>query len=172
MSRPPALGFLLVGLAIAGGIVIAARGSARRSARIVYALLVSIWGLIAGLLGTVALGLWLFTDHVATYGNENIFLYNPLLLLAGVLLPLAALRGGRGARRAVRLAALVAGFSVIGTIVHFLPLTQQDNLELLLLGLPVNLALLIGARAIEGRFADSRRNSARAGEPVAVRQAA
>jgi hypothetical protein len=68
------------GLALAG--LFAWLGSAAVSggtaARMTAAILIGLWSLVAGLLGTVVILLWSVTDHVFAHSNENLFLFNPL----------------------------------------------------------------------------------------------
>jgi hypothetical protein len=96
----------------------------------------------------VLLGLWLFTDHVATRGNASVLLLSPLSLALVVLLPLAV-RGRAGARRAALgtalLVAALAGFAIL-TLAW--PGLRQPNPELLALVLPLHAGLLAGAASM------------------------
>lgn len=63
--------------------------SGGHTGRIILGLHLSITGLVAGALGTTLFFMSIFTDHVVTYGNENLIYTNPLsfvLLVAGVRL--------------------------------------------------------------------------------------
>ena len=77
------------------------------------------WSVLGGVLGLILVGL-LFTDHVFSYWNENLFLANPLLLGLAVLLPLSAL-GEVWKVRARRLALALAGIAVAGFVLQFVP---------------------------------------------------
>ena len=79
-------GYLLIsviGLAVAYGLWILGGRGASASGPLGLAIL---WSLVAGLAGTVLAGLWVFTDHLYSYRNENLFQLNPLSLLVAVAL--------------------------------------------------------------------------------------
>jgi hypothetical protein len=130
--RVPAL-FIGLGLAIA----IAWAG--RRWPRWVAALALPFW-LVAGLGGLLMLYLWFGTAHIAGHGNENILLFSPLCLL---LLPggWRQLRGRSGSTRFQTLLWIVAAGAAIAGFLKFLPFRPQENVEWVLLLLPVHLAL-------------------------------
>lgn len=131
---------LFAGLAIA----FAANWLGRRRPRMLAALALPFW-LVSGLAGLLMLFLWFGTVHIAGHGNENILLLSPLclLLLAG---------GWRLARgqatsptdrfRAFRLLLwAVAGSAAIAGFLKFLPFRPQENVEWVLLLLPLHLVL-------------------------------
>ncbi len=148
-DRPPAWmpRFLLAGVALAAVLLaLARRGRRHRLARIGFGLAATGWSLLLGAAGTVLLGLWTLTDHVAASANENLFMANPLALgLAGLCVPLAA--GWTRSSRAARLLAdLVAAATLTGCVLQVLPGLDQVNGQLYALVLPVNLALALGVR--------------------------
>jgi hypothetical protein len=98
--------------------------------------------LAVGLFGTVILGLWAFTDHEVTYRNENLFQANPLALVAGVLLIVAAFGPARRATR--RLVLLGAGLAAFGFAGQALPALDQVNGGIIALLLPVHLGIAGG----------------------------
>lgn len=130
--RVPALfaGIALAALILWGG---------RRKPRLLAALAMPFW-LIAGLVGSLMLYLWLGTAHFAGYGNENILLLSPLSLL---LLPGAwnVARGHAASQRMQSLLWLLAGSAAIAGFLKFLPFRPQGNVEWVLLLLPVHWAL-------------------------------
>ncbi len=130
--RVPALfaGIALAALILWGG---------RRKPRLLVALAMPFW-LIAGLVGSLMLYLWLGTAHFAGYGNENILLLSPLSLL---LLPSAwnVARGHAASPRMQSLLWLLAGSAAIAGFLKFLPFRPQGNVEWVLLLLPVHWAL-------------------------------
>jgi len=68
--------------------VFLALGCRRRRSRLVrvlFGLVVVAWGLVVGIIGCFLLYAWLFTDHVVTHRNENIFLCAPWALALVVL---------------------------------------------------------------------------------------
>ena len=111
----------------------------KRRPRVVAALAIPFW-LVTGLAGSLMIYLWAATAHVAGHGNENILVLSPLCLL---LLPGAwqALRGQPTARWFRRLLWLVAASAAIAGFLKFLPFRPQENVEWVLLFLPMHLAL-------------------------------
>ena len=159
--------YLLIGLVIGGAFVLlgrAAAGSGRidpatgrnrgaRAARWGLAVLAGAWGVVVGVFGTLILLLWTSTGHTFTYGNENLFLANPIALLLVVLGPAAAL-GARWAARPARLvAAGLATLAVLGLALKLLPGFDQVNHDLLALLVPahVGAALAFLYRRGDGR---------------------
>jgi len=132
--------YLLAGAAIGTGALLLA-GSARTSApaRYGFLALAAGWAALAGLAGLVLAGLWGLTDHLMAYRNENLLQLDPLTLLLVPML-FAAVRGERKDRR-VRLAVAVAGLSLLGLGLRFLPGFHQVNGPIVALALPANLGL-------------------------------
>ncbi len=155
-TSPPtrAPGLLLLGVLI-GGIMVGAgeltrrertSGRTRSAARWILAASGTLWALLTGVLGTVLLALWTLTDHEFAWRNENLFQANPLALALVVLIPLAVIGGRR--RDGARVVALVlASLSMLGLLVHPLPLTPQSNLPVIALALPIHLGLAWALRA-------------------------
>jgi Domain of unknown function (DUF4105) len=134
--------YLLLGLA-GGGLAAFlgwARGS-RPAARVALALLVVVWGVVAGFAGTVLAGLWGFTDHVMAYRNENLFQVNPLAWLMAFPGVLALLKRPRAARLARTVATTVAGLAFLGFLLQILPGFDQVNGPIIALALPVHLGI-------------------------------
>ncbi|MEP7327500.1 MAG: DUF4105 domain-containing protein [Gemmatimonadota bacterium] len=142
-AEPPhwVLTYLGAGVVLGGlALLLGWMGSTRGWAGTAFAMLGTLWYLVLGLGGIVLLGLWGFTDHWVTYRNENVMQFNLFALPLVVLLPLALRRGGKSARMARRVAALVAAVSLGGLLLKVLPVFYQVNLETIALILPVNLA--------------------------------
>ena len=136
-ASPPDLRLPLgaVGLLFAALIVLS-----RRRWPTGYALLGTVFLVLAGLVGLVLLALWTLTSHHAAWANANLLLFNPL---AFVLLPtLWRARRGFAASRfidgviAVQLLAMVAAVAL-----HLVPGMVQQNQPWLLFALPCWLAL-------------------------------
>ena len=108
-----------------------------------------VWSLAGGLLGSV-LVLLLFTDHTFSYWNENLFLFNPPMLVAGVLLPLAAL-GPRWEARVRRLAITLAGIAVVGLVWQLAPAYRHQNAIFFALALPAHLGLARGLSVFQAK---------------------
>jgi hypothetical protein len=102
--------------------------------------------------GTLALAMWLFSEHTFMYNNETVLLLNPLLLPLVFLLRGAVARGSR-ARATMALCSAVAGLSAVAVIMHVVPGMGQENPELVLLALAPNLALWVGTGMILSRGA-------------------
>lgn len=126
----------LAGLALAGLVL----WSGRRAPRALAAGALAFWG-VAGLAGLTLAFLWLGTAHVAAHGNENLLLLSPLCL---ALLPggWARLRGREPSRRFAPLLWVVAGGAAVAGFMKFLPFLPQQNVEWVLLLLPLHWALL------------------------------
>jgi hypothetical protein len=121
------------------GIALAVLRAGRNRPRTLAALALPFW-LLAGLTGSLMLFLWLATEHAAAHGNENILLLSPACLL---LLPGAwrLVRGHALSTRFHWLLWLVAGSAAIAGFLKFLPFRPQENVEWVLLLLPVHWAL-------------------------------
>jgi hypothetical protein len=130
------IGHLLVGLAVGGAIAWFAHRKWRRAFGISATTVAALLGL-AGCLGVV---FWLFTQHWATYRNENLFGYSPVALLLAFALP-RALR--KKTPRAVSIAygsaIFIAASCVLGIVLKLV--LPQVNGEAMALVLPINLAL-------------------------------
>jgi hypothetical protein len=139
--------YLALGLAL--GAILALAGRRRgtsRGARALFAVVGTLWSLVAGIAGVALAYLWFFTDHVTSYANENLLHFSPLSLALVILIPLAARGAGSGAA-ARRVALAVAVLSLIGFVMKVIP-GSQVNGEIIALALPTHLGLLAGI----GRF--------------------
>ncbi len=85
-----------------------------------------VWSLPAGIFGLVLLLLWVATEHISAYRNQNLFFANPLWLVVAALLPFVG--AGRGVRRSllyvVRGCAILA---VLGGLVALTPWGQPSG---------------------------------------------
>jgi hypothetical protein len=158
---PPPLtwAYLVVG-GIGGGVIWSSARLARRSRAggVVFGVAAGAWTLLAGLLGSVLLGLWAFTDHEAAYRNENLFFYTPLLLPLAALIPFSARapRGSGGRSLLLALASAVALLSIVGLLLQPLRPFYQSNGELIALALPINLGILLAALELRGSSLPAR----------------
>ncbi|HEX5693537.1 MAG TPA: DUF4105 domain-containing protein [Arenimonas sp.] len=131
--RTPAF---LAGLALAVAVLMAGK----RAPRALAAAAFGFW-LVAGIAGLLMAFIWTGTAHVAGHGNENLLLLSPLCLF---LLPGAwsRLRGREPSGRFRVLLWLVAGSAALAGFLKFLPFLPQENVEWVLLLLPLHWALL------------------------------
>ena len=127
---------LLAGIALALG----ALWSSRRAPRALAAGALAFWTL-AGLAGATMLFIWFGTAHVSGWRNLNLLLLNPL---AWALLPgaWARLRGRAPPAWFRGVLWVVVGLAAIAGFAQFLPFVRQQNVEWVLLLLPLHWALL------------------------------
>jgi hypothetical protein len=141
LDTPPAQAPDLRGpMALAGAAIAVLLVITRRRAAKLFAVLGTLWLLLAGIAGLLMLGLWTLTSHHSAWANANLLLFNPL---AFALLP-AVWRAAHDAtpRRwedALIVIQLLAGLA--GLALHLLPGVAQQNQPWLLLALPAWLAL-------------------------------
>lgn len=144
--------FLAAGLGLGGVLALlgwaAARGRWIRRSFLAAALS---WSALAGIAGFILLYFWAFTDHAATYRNQNIWQLNLFSLALLPLLPAAARREERAGRIARGLAALVAGLALLGLVAKGLPGMGQANGDIVAFTLPVQLGLAAGIWALVSR---------------------
>ena len=151
MSRSMLGMFLALGVLIGGGMFGLAMLHRRFEAvGAAVVLLSSLWGLMAGVAGSLLLALWSLTDHWATYLNENILQVNPLTLGLVMFAPAALTRSG-AVMRGARLAAFLAALSLLGTVLQVLPGFDQANGELIALTLPIHLGSAAALHIINRR---------------------
>jgi hypothetical protein len=142
IGQPPAEAPRLRGLAFVAGLVLAgaALWAGKRRPRLLAAFALPFW-FVAGLAGLTMLFIWFGSAHVAGHGNENLLLLSPLCL---ALLPggWAVLRGGEPSKVFRGLLVAVAAGAAIAGFLKFLPFRPQENVEWVLLLLPLHWALL------------------------------
>jgi hypothetical protein len=135
---------LLLGLVFGGGAVGLAlwgRRSGGRAPRMLLGLQNVLIGLVFGIPGFALFIMWLFTDHTVTYRNENLFLANPLTILA-IPLGIQLMLGSRKAPERMRgLWWVLAGLGVLGLVLKVLPPFDQDNWRLIALILPISVGM-------------------------------
>jgi hypothetical protein len=152
-------GFLMTGIVVAASIWgIGRKAQGNRMAAVVLALVLCVWALANGLLGLVLGGLWAFTDHVATYGNENLLQTNPAALILVVAGPLAVL-SGRARTLASAVGLTLAGLSVLGLLLGMLPWFDQSTGRIVALLLPIHVAVAATLRTSPSVRPSPRRDS-------------
>ncbi|MFP2896986.1 DUF4105 domain-containing protein [Corallococcus sp. 4LFB] len=144
-ARPPAFGpyILALGVLLGGAALgLAAwerRGS--RAARILLGLENVVVGLVLGIPGLALVIMWVGTNHVVTHHNENLFLANPLTLLA---VPYGLRLTWNSAKARARLKwvwGLLAATGALGLVLKVLPWFDQDNWRAIALILPISLGM-------------------------------
>lgn len=120
-------------------LALAVLGLGRRQPRLLAALALPFW-LLSGIIGSVLALAWIGTAHVAIYANQNLLLLSPLsfLLLPGAW---ACARGRQPSSRFGICLWLIAGSAALAGFLKFFPFLLQQNLQWVLLLLPVHLAL-------------------------------
>lgn len=141
IETPPnrVIPFTIVGFLIGGLIVLLGRGARnQRALAVTLGVIVTLWCLVTGVLGTIIAYLWAFTDHIVTYRNENVLQANSISLILMVFAA-ASLMGRPWARRwAVWFGLMIAGFSVLGFIAQIFPGFDQNNGEIIGLFMPIH----------------------------------
>lgn len=128
--------WLLTGLIVAAGVL-----ALGRRQRLLAALALPYW-LLCAIGGGLLVYLWDFTAHQSAWANRNLLLVNPLralLLIGGI----AVLRGRRPGRWFDVLRWVVAAAALAALLIHWLSFQAQDNLQWVLLLLPIHAALAI-----------------------------
>jgi hypothetical protein len=114
--------------------------SQRRAVRAGATVLAAATWLLAAAGGALLAGLWAFTDHQAAWRNENLLLFNPLALALLAALP-ALWRGTPAPAWLRRTAMAVLVGALLAVFLKFLPWRIQDNLDWIVLWLPIHAAL-------------------------------
>jgi hypothetical protein len=131
---------LALGIAFALVLVALAQARAHAGARALLATFGTTLCFVLGIAGLVLAGLWMLTDHVSAWRNENLLLLNPLCLL---LVPAwfgAFRERWRPSRFAVRIASVVMVLAAVAWFVKILPGFRQDNAFWIALLLPIHVA--------------------------------
>ena len=145
-ARPPHWWWidLLIGLGIGTSLALLARLSLRHwTFRAIFAAFSALWLFIVAFAGCFAVGAWLVTTHVASYYNENILQFSPIVVPLMVLVPMLALRKRRPGRWTLAFAIALLGSSILGLALKALPWFYQANWPLIALVLPAHAGLLL-----------------------------
>jgi hypothetical protein len=105
-----------------------------------FAIVAAAWSLLCGITGLLLLFLWLGTHHLFAYRNENLFHLSPVAVALVVLAPLGVYRP-RVRAAAWWLATVIVALSVLGVVLRAVPGFDQDNVFVIALVLPGQLAL-------------------------------
>ncbi len=134
----------LLGLTLAG-LLAALADAESRAARIGTGVLIALWYLVGGLLGTALLLAATVTKHAEYMGtNTTLFVLQPLLLVAAVVVPLAFWRARRS-RAAVGLSTVIALSSLVAVMLQLVPSWAQHSGVVLAAVVPVHVAIALGS---------------------------
>jgi len=131
-----------IGLAL---MLLAARRTSAK-ARYAFALLASWTAIKLALCGLVLIGLWLGTEHISAWHNENILLLNPLLLLLVPTCWRARKADWTITRFARAVSTLIVSLAVFAAFAKVLPWFTQDNAVWLALLVPLHIGLAVALR--------------------------
>jgi hypothetical protein len=156
--------YLITGLAIGGtalGLGSAARSN--RPARMAFIVVALTWVLLTAVGGVVLAGLWALTDHAAAYNNENVLQADLLALPLLWLIPRLVFGSRSTGRRALVVAGIVAGLSLLGLVLKLLPQFYQVNGAVIALALPAHAGVAAGIwRLLRAQDPRTRRTASRA----------
>lgn len=143
-------GLILTGLTI-GLAQWASNG--QKLSRVIFLVYNSIISLFLGIIGSVLFFMSLFTDHLVTHGNENLFLANPITLFIFFLTLILFFKKSDKLWGYLKLLWMVlAGSSLLLMILKLLPLFDQDNYMIMFFLLPVNVAFAAGHFLFSGSY--------------------
>ncbi|WP_285448375.1 DUF4105 domain-containing protein [Xanthomonas sp. LMC-A-07] len=131
--------WLLTGVLVAAGVL-----AVRRRQRLLAGVALPFW-LLCAIGGGLLVYLWGFTAHQSAWANRNLLLVNPLCVLLCVG-GIALLRGRRPGGWFDVLCWMVATCALLALVIHWLSFQAQDNLQWVLLLLPIHAALAIALR--------------------------
>ena len=152
-DRPPTLlvpparvpKFLAWGVAVGLALIALGWGAARsRWARVPFGIVLALWGLATGFIGSFLVYAWMLTDHVVAHRNQNILLCAPWAL-AHVVLGVGVALGRPGAtRKAFALAAAALGAVLIACLMKLGFVAHQQNGPLIAFFLPAWIGVTAG----------------------------
>ena len=130
---------MAVGLALAGILAWAIR-----KPKLLGILQLSFW-FLSGLLGSIMLFLWIGTEHYFGHANENILLLSPLAWLAFGLYFVKDKSTALAKAYQLTLT-LMATMAVIAVLLKLMPFSAQQNLNWIVMVLPVHWLILRHAK--------------------------
>jgi len=120
--------------------------------RTLFALYNILAGLVLGILGAALFLMSMFTDHVVTYHNENLFLANPLTLFLGMASMVWMLRKSSYSNILLTGWGVMAISSVLLLILKLFPPFDQYNAWEVALIIPINFSFVISHFLIRKHF--------------------
>lgn len=171
--RPPdrTLAFFEGGLVVGGLLAFLGWEAYRRRlrwARVTLSVLTGGLGLVIGILGTLFVLLWAFTNHQVAFSNENILQCSPAALALAVF-AVGTARGKLPATsRARKLAVFGLGLGVFGLALKVLPPMMQQNYRVMAALIPTWLGLSVGLYFLERRLLEDAIRPAESSDAEAV----
>lgn len=105
-----------------------------------------LYAFVMGVLGTLLFFMSLFTDHIVTYANENLFFANPLLLVIALLQTLVLFKPNIYYTRLIKMGwTALAGTSVVLILLKLTPWFNQDNYMALVIALPLSFTFALSS---------------------------
>jgi hypothetical protein len=140
--------FLIVG-ALFGLLMVSLTAGASVLGRVLFGVVLALWGLVVGFIGCFLGYAWLFTDHVVAHRNQNILLCAPwAIALAGVGIGVAAGWGG-AIRSGRKLAAAALAAAIAAVVVKVGVAPRQDNVALIAFLLPAWIGITGGLARLQ-----------------------
>ena len=131
-----------IGIALFLFILLSLSLTGLRTTKVLLGFFAAVVSIIGGLAGLGLILAWTVTDHYFMSRNENILQLNPLLLVAGLLIPFA-FKVGRVRKPLIGIVFASAALSLLGFAMQALPMFRQPNGEIIGLAMPVQIALAI-----------------------------
>ena len=117
--------------------------------RVLFGVVLAVWGLAVGFIGCFLGYAWLFTDHVVAHRNQNILLCAPwAIALAGLGIGVAAGRAG-ATRVAHKVAAAALAAAIAAVVVKVGVAPRQENAALVAFFLPAWLGVTGGLTRLQ-----------------------
>jgi hypothetical protein len=116
-----------------------------------FAVVGTLYALLAGIAGVLMLALWFGTAHRAAWANENLWLFNPLAWIAIPALLRVRKPGAAATRVGIAAAALMTLSSLFALVSKLWPAFPQHNLPWILFALPAWLGLACGLWLMRAR---------------------
>lgn len=176
-TKPPerTVAFLQGGLAVGGVFAFLGWEAYHRRlrwARVALSVSCGAFGLTFGILGSLFVLLWAFTNHQVAYRNENILQCSPLALTLVVFAVGAAKGKLVSTSRALNIALVGLGAAVLGLALKVLPFMHQQNYRIIAALVPAWLGLSVGLYLLKRRLLEDQARASLEATPTAATDAA
>ncbi len=134
--------YLLFGLLLGGVFVwLGMLSSERPLVKFSGVAVIMCWLLVIGIGGSILSALWIFTDHLYSFYNENLFFLTPLALPLALLFLVTLYSKKNMAYLSFILCCVMVGLSLIGFLIQVFPNFDQVNASIVACFLPANLGV-------------------------------